>query len=149
MNDIVKVGTLEELLKPFNNTQRMYISLVIMGYSPQQACIELDRKPATIDRYLTDVNFRELVEFASDNREKFKGEARGVWLESIDVRAMILKDRIIDKALDVLNNKELQNTDLSLLRIAKDITLGIGKIVGDKGESYDELILKKHRAVHE
>ena len=141
---------LEDVLAPLNSAQRQYICLRLIGMNPEEARVTLSRRPATIDRWLVEPNFRELEDFVVANRERFKGDALQVWATSLTAKARYFLEALIEEGLNQITK---EHKDLGLLKLATTAAGLLNRISEPKTKekgSYDnrvieEFILRRQR----
>ena len=145
-----QITRLEDVLAPLNSTQRQYICLRLIGMNPEEARVTLSRRPATIDRWLVEPNFRELEDFVVANRERFKGDALQVWATSLTAKARYFLEALIEEGLNQITK---EHKDLGLLKLATTAAGLLNRISEPKTKekgSYDnrvieEFILRRQR----
>ena len=147
MNEIVKRdASLSSLVENLNTTQRQYICLRLAGFEGKDACQVINRRPATIDRYLVDPNFRELEEFIVANKAKYGAEAQIMWSQSISGKAKALLEQYIEAGLDEIRKED---RDTGFLRLAMQAATTLYKLNtagsgGGEPHDFEEFVLRKH-----
>ncbi len=147
MNEIVKKGdTLDDILEPLTRSQRLNITLRLCGYSIVDAREKSQVKQHTIERWLDDPNYRSLVEHVLENKKLYQPDALSLWARDLSVDGKRLIHNLIGKIdkwddLDKLDKMYVWKAIELVNKLAPQSSGGDG--------SYDEVILKRHRAIGE
>lgn len=140
-----------ELVGCLTRSQRLNLTFLLCGYSPQEARKKASVRQSTIEDWLVEPNFVMLREYILTNREKYRQDALALWANDLTIEARRLIQILMDK-IDQWN--ELEKEDKMYVWRAVELLnkLKFGEKKeekeGDSG-SYDELIIKKHREFYE
>ena len=142
-NELTKETTLNELLSRFNECEKVYLLALLKGYGELEAHDVAMTMGGSIDRYLIEPDFAKMREYFLDNGWKDKKEVEREWKE-------ILSSHYTEMMI-LAGMREMGKTERRDVVVIKEATKCAlahrGKQEAKIGESYDELILKKHRTI--
>jgi hypothetical protein len=140
---VVKDTSLAEILSDFNTTEQMYLLALLRGYSEQEARDMAKGLGTNIDRCLIDPHFAEMRQYFLDNGWRRKSEIDSMWRELLTSHYIEL---IIQAGIREIGKEDRDNI---LLKEATKCAIA----QRNKGQattiaqSYDEMVLKRHRVV--
>jgi hypothetical protein len=139
--ELVNKQTLNGLISRFNECEKVYLLALLKGYSELEAHDIASAMGSGIDRYLIEPDFAKMRGYFLDNGWNDKKEVDREWKELLSAHyiEMMLMEGIKELGKDSRNRDILKEaTKCALAHKAK---------VDISNESYDEMILKRHRKV--
>ncbi len=130
--------TLKERLEGYNSSQKLFCIALARGHTRAQAFDKMKSWNLDVQRYLLEPSFQALVEHLDGNLQ-YQKEADDLYREALANEYSVL---LLEEAINQLKNGDLSST--TVLNQATQIAK-VQKTTGGGG-SYDELILKQHRA---
>jgi len=127
----------------FPENKRLYLYFRIWGLNPHECMRFIGLAPTTLPQWRQDgTEFKAVEEYVLGNGHELQGKA----LEAID---KVLDAGILRQALKIhlIKPKEDSKETIALMKWAVDLWFKRRGINISKEDSYDELILKKHRRV--
>lgn len=142
--------------KGFSEEQIWYICFLAYGLSRQRARRILGRHLPVESNWLTDPNFRQIVEDIENNKGKARGEILSYWEEQNQLLALYGLRKYAFKAINELEKNGDGERDEVLVRMGKEVLIELSRRGGkreererERGEresrNIDRLILERHR----
>jgi hypothetical protein len=139
---IVKDTKLEEVLRPFNECEKVYLLALLKGYGELESHDIAQTMGGSIDRYLIEPDFAKMREYFLDNGWKDRKEIEREWK---DIISSHYTEMMIIAGMREMG--KIEKRDAVVIKEATKCALAVkGKQEAKISDSYDELILKKHRA---
>ena len=140
--------TFPEIMAPLTRSQRLNITFLLCGYSPREAREKASVKQHQVEDWLIEPTFTAIRDFVVANKEKYKNDALALWAQDLAIEGRRLIQKLIDK---IDSWEELSREDKMYVWRAVEL---LGRLapeikVPTKEGSYDEWVIRRHRALHE
>ena len=143
---VLKGKGLREIIAPLKAEQRDFLFLRLLGLKVNKALLKVDRSQGGLEKWrMANIRgFDEIEEYLEENREEYIEEIAERYGKMVRARAILALAQLGERALDweKVAEKDKRYVFGALQELKR---LGSEKGNSSGGESYEEIILKRHR----